>query len=67
MLANGEDAHRSQLMDEDTDSPIETAVTKRRSQLQALQLREVGREFERVFDIRPDYPAGRENLMERDS
>jgi hypothetical protein len=46
-------------------TPIDQAVAKRRAELEALSLREVGQEFQFAFRIPPDLHAGKENLIER--
>jgi hypothetical protein len=47
------------------DDSVEGKVAKRRLELQTLSLHEVGHEFELMFSIQPDLPAGKENLIER--
>jgi hypothetical protein len=44
---------------------IDKAVSNRRTELQALTLREVGREFQAVFQIAANLAAGKENLIDR--
>jgi len=64
-LANGEDAHRSQFMRDDVRAEIDAAVAKRRAELQARSLDEVGRDFQFTFQMRPDLHKGKDNLIER--
>jgi len=44
---------------------IDKAVLKRRTALQSLSLREVGRAYQFTFQIPPDLPSGKQNLIER--
>lgn len=48
-----------------TDDEIDQTVSKRRSELLALSLRDIGRAFEATFQIAPNLAAGKENLIER--
>jgi hypothetical protein len=64
-LANGEDAHGSQFMRDDIWAQIDAAVAKRRAELQARSLDEVGRDFQFTFRMHPDLQAGKDNLIER--
>jgi hypothetical protein len=64
-LANGEDALGSQAMGDDVSAQIDKAVSKRRIELEALSLREVGQEFQFTFQIRPDLTSGKESLIDR--
>ena len=52
-------------MKNDVADQIDNAVSRKREELQALSLREVGREFQATFQIQPDLAAGKENLIER--
>jgi len=52
-------------MGNDVIEEIEKAVSKRRTALQSLSLREVGRAYQLTFQIPPDWPSGKENLIER--
>ncbi len=47
------------------DDKIDKAVSARRSELEALSLRAVGREFEATYQIAPNLTAGKESLIER--
>ena len=61
-MANGEEALRNQSM---IDDKIDKAVSARRSELEALSLRDVGREFEATYQIAPKLSAGKEILVQR--
>jgi hypothetical protein len=63
--ANREDAYASQFMRDDVRAEVDAAVGKRRVELQAMTLDEIGREFEFQFRIRPDLQTGKDNLIER--
>jgi hypothetical protein len=65
VLANGEDAPRSQLMGDDTDTQIDSQIANQRAKLEGMSLREVGQEFQFIFGIPPDLPAGKGSLIER--
>ena len=44
---------------------IDDAVSKRRAELQAMSLEEVGRVFQAAFQMHANLAAGKENLIER--
>ena len=44
---------------------INDAVSKRRLELQAMSLEDVGREFQAAFEMHANLAAGKENLIER--
>jgi hypothetical protein len=44
---------------------IDNAVTQRRTELEAMTIREIGREFQAAFQIAANLAAGKENLIER--
>lgn len=52
-------------MRDDVGDQIDAAVARRRAELQALSLDEVGREFQFMFRMRPDLHVGKDNLTER--
>jgi len=52
-------------MTDDVKVQIDNALEKRRAELEALSLHEVGQEFHLAFGIRPDLSAGKENLIVR--
>ena len=47
------------------DVTIDNAVSKRRAELEAMSLQEVGQEFQLTFGIWPDLPSGKDNLIAR--
>jgi len=65
VLANREDAYGSQFMKDDVRGQIDAAVAKRRAELQARSLDEVGRDFQFTFQMHPDLQGGKDNLIER--
>jgi hypothetical protein len=52
-------------MRDEFKAQIDAAVAKRRSELQALTVNEVGEEFRFVFQMHPDLLLGKENLIDR--
>ncbi len=52
-------------MRDDVRAEIDAAVAKRRAELQARSLDEVGRDFQFTFQMRPDLHKGKDNLIER--
>jgi hypothetical protein len=52
-------------MSDDVKTQIDQAVAKRRAELGAMSLREVGQEFQFTFGIPPDLPSGKDNLVVR--
>jgi hypothetical protein len=52
-------------MTNDVAAQVDSAVSRRRTELQALSLHEVGREFQATFQIQPDLAAGKDGLIER--
>jgi len=52
-------------MTNDVAAQVDNAVSRRRTELQALSLHEVDREFQATFQMHADLAAGKENLIER--
>jgi hypothetical protein len=52
-------------MRDDVVVRIDDAVSTRRTELQAMSLEEVGREYQATFQMHPDLAAGKGNLIER--
>ena len=52
-------------MTNDVAALVDNAVSRKRTELQALTVHEVGREFQAAFQIHPDLAAGKDGLIER--
>jgi hypothetical protein len=52
-------------MQGEVQDTIESAVAKRRAELEAMSLPEVGQAFETTYGIQPNLSAGKSDLIER--
>ena len=52
-------------MDNETADQIDKTISNQRAKLEVMSLREVGQEFQLVFGIPADLPAGKGSLIGR--